>query len=308
MNNKTQHLPLLICVVGPTAIGKTTLAIEISKHFKAEIISADSRQFYKEMTIGTAVPSTDEINTIPHHFIQNRSVFEEYSVGDFERDALSLLDTLFKKNSVIVMVGGSGLYVDAVVKGLNKFPEIPSEIRETLNLEFKSFGIEFLQKELKEKDPEYFQKVDIQNHHRLIRALEICRSTGLPYSSFLNIEKEPRNFNVIYIGLTAEREIIYNRINQRVDIMMEDGLENEAKGLFKHKSLNALQTVGYRELFAYFEGDYSKEFAIEEIKKNTRRFAKRQGTWFRKNKAIEWFDYKIDSSEIIKYINNAQSK
>jgi len=300
--------PLLICVVGPTAIGKTSLAIEIAKFYSTEIISADSRQFYIEMTIGTAVPSTDELNAVPHHFIQNRSIFEEYSVGDFEKDALSLLDILFKKNNVVVMVGGSGLYVDAVVKGLDKFPEVPSEIRETLNSEFESLGIEFLQKELKEKDPEYFQKVDIKNHHRLIRALEICRGTNLPYSSFLNAEKEPRNFNTIFIGLTADREVIYNRINLRVDIMMEEGLENEAKELFQHRELNALQTVGYRELFSYFEGDFSKEIAIEEIKKNTRRFAKRQGTWFRKNEAIEWFDYKTNISEVIQYINNAQSK
>ena len=303
-----QNKPLLICVVGPTAIGKTSLAIEIAKHFSSEIISADSRQFYKEMTIGTAVPSADELRIAPHHFIQNLSIFEEYSVGDFERDALSLLDTLFKKNKIVVMVGGSGLYVDAVVKGLNKFPEVATEIRDTLNLEFEATGIESLQKELKEKDPKYFEKVDTQNHHRLIRALEICRETGLPYSSFLNAEKEPRNFNTIYIGLTAEREIIYNRINLRVDMMMEEGLENEAKELFQHKDLNALQTVGYRELFNYFEEKLSKEQAIEEIKKNTRRFAKRQGTWFRKNEGIKWFDYKTNISDVIKYINNAQSK
>jgi len=303
-----QNKPLLICVVGATAIGKTALAIEIAKHFNTEILSADSRQFYKEMTIGTAVPTAEELASVKHHFIQNRNIFEEYSVGDFERDALYLLDTLFQNNKVIVMVGGSGLYVDAVVKGLNKFPEVASEIRDTLNSEYETTGIEPLQIELKEKDPEYFQKVDIQNHHRIIRALEICRTTGLPYSSFLSVKKEPRNFVTIYIGLTADREIIYARINQRVDIMMKDGLEKEARGLFQHKNLNALQTVGYRELFRYFEGEYSKEQAIEEIKKNTRRFAKRQGTWFRKNESINWFDYKTNVSEVIRYINNAQSK
>ena len=303
-----QNKSLLICVVGATAIGKTTLAIEIAKRFNTEILSADSRQFYKEMTIGTAVPSEEELASVKHHFIQNRSIFEEYSVGDFERDTLSLLDTLFQKNEVIVMVGGSGLYVDAVVKGLNKFPEVASEIRDTLNSEYETTGIDPLQIELKEKDPEYFQKVDIQNHHRIIRALEVCRTTGLPYSSFLSVKKEPRNFNTIYIGLTADREIIYSRINLRVDIMMKDGLEKEAKELFQHKNLNALQTVGYRELFRYFEGEYSKEQAIDEIKKNTRRFAKRQGTWFRKNEGINWFDYKATVSEVIRYINNAQSK
>lgn len=303
-----QNKPLLICIVGPTAIGKTTLAIEIAKHFSTEIISADSRQFYKEMTIGTAVPSEEELVSVKHHFIQNRSIFEEYSVGDFERDTLSLLDMLFKKNEIIVMVGGSGLYVDAVVKGLDKFPEVASEIRDILNSEFETTGIKPLQKELKEKDPKYFQKVDIQNHHRIIRALEICRATELPFSTFLNTEKEPRIFDTIYIGLSADRKIIYNRINQRVVIMMEEGLEKEAKKLFQHKELNALQTVGYKELFRYFEGKYSIEQAIEEIKKNTRRFAKRQGTWFRKNKAIKWFDYKTNVLEVIQYINNAQSK
>ncbi len=297
-----QNNHLLICVVGPTAIGKTTLAIEIAKHFSTEIISADSRQFYKEMSIGTAAPSQEEQNTIKHHFIQDRSIFEAYSVGDFERDALSLLDTLFKKRDIVVMVGGSGLYVDAVVKGLDEFPEVSSEIREKLNTEYKSLGIEFLQKELKEKDPAYFQKADIQNHHRIIRALEICRSTGLPYSSFLNTKKELRKFKSIYIGLAADREIVYNRINLRVDLMMEEGLENEAKELYEHKYLNALQTVGYKELFSYFEGIFSREQAIEEIKKNTRRFAKRQGTWFRKNEAIQWFDYKTNVSKIIRYI------
>lgn len=299
---------LLVCIVGPTAIGKTTLAIDIASCFTTEIISADSRQFYKEMTIGTAVPSKNELESITHHFIQNRSIFDDYSVGDFERDAISLIDSLFKTHQVLVMVGGSGLYLDAVTKGLDKFPRIPPEIRNKLNSEFESSGIEFLQKELQKKDPEYFQKVDTQNQHRLIRALEVCRTTGLPYSSFLNIKKEARNFKTLFIGLTADREIIYNRINQRIDIMITEGLEKEAKIIYQHKYLNALQTVGYRELFSSFEGIFSREEAIEEIKKNTRRFAKRQGTWFRKNKEIIWFDYKTRSTEIIKYINNALSK
>jgi len=300
--------PLLICVIGPTAIGKTNLAIEIAKHFSTEIISADSRQFYKEMAIGTAVPSLEELAEVKHHFIQNRSIFEEYSVGDFERDAISLLDSLFESQDIAVLVGGSGLYVDAVVKGLDKFPEVPINVIEELKVEFELNGIEKLQKELLKKDPDYYYKVDLKNHHRIIRALGVCRSQKTPYSSFLNADKEPRKFNTIYIGLTADREIIYNRINMRVDIMMKEGLENEVRELLQYKNLNALQTVGYRELFSYFEGNYTKEFAIEEIKKNTRRFAKRQGTWFRKNEAINWFDFKTNPSEIINYINNAQSK
>jgi len=299
--------PLLICVVGPTAIGKTTLAIQIAKFFSTEIISADSRQFYKEMSIGTAVPTKEELNTIKHHFIQNRSIFDDYNVGEFERDALLLLGKLFKQNPVIVMVGGSGLYVDAVVKGLDTFPKVSSEIRDQLKSDFESSGIEFLQKELQKNDPEYFKKADIDNHHRVIRALGICRATGLSYSSFLNSEKEPREFETLYIGLTADREIVYDRINRRVDIMMNEGLEIEAKELHQYKSLNAMQTVGYKELFSYFDGVLSKKEAVEEIKKNTRRFAKRQGTWYRKNEAIKWFKIKTSTKEVIEYINNARS-
>ncbi len=303
-NNNVLNNKFLICIVGPTAIGKTALSIKIANHFSTEIISADSRQFYKEMNIGTAVPSSEELAAAPHHFIQNRSIFENYSVGDFERDVINLLDSLFEKHNVLVMVGGSGLYVDAVVKGLDKFPEVSNEIKETLKQEYNKFGIEPLQKELKEKDPLYFEKVDLQNHHRVIRALGVCRAQELPYSSFLKAESTARNFQTIFIGLTAEREFVYNRINQRVDIMIEEGLIEEAKLLHQHKSLNALQTVGYKELFWYFEGDYSKEQALEEIKKNTRRFAKRQGTWFRKNEAINWFDYQTPISEVINLIEN----
>ncbi len=294
--------PLLICVVGPTAIGKTSLAIKLAKAFSTEIISADSRQFYKEMCIGTAVPSKDELEAVPHHFIQNKSIFEDYSVGDFERDAIALLKILFEKNKVAIMVGGSGLYVDAVVKGLDNFPEVPPEIREQLNSELSEKGIAALQNELKKVDSSYFEKVDIHNPHRLVRALEIYRATGQPYSSFLKKETDKRDFETIFIGLTAERELIYERINQRVDKMVHEGLIEEAKSLLLHKERNALQTVGYRELFEYFDGEISKEEAISEIKKNTRRFAKRQNTWFKKNEAIQWFDYNTDSSEIITFI------
>lgn len=296
--------PILICVVGPTAIGKTALSIQLAKAFTTEILSADSRQFFKEMNLGTAVPSTEELAAAPHHFIQNRSIFEAYSVGDFERDALLKLDQLFQKHPVVVMVGGSGLYVDAVANGLDVFPEVPSEVREILNEELLVNGIESLQKELKEKDPAYFQKVDIHNPHRVIRALEICRSTQKPYSSFLKKGTIKRPFDTVYIGLSAERETVYQRINQRVDTMISEGLLAEAEALLPHKSLNALQTVGYRELFNYFEGKVSQQEAIEEIKKNTRRFAKRQGTWFRNNKQIHWFEYTTPPSEIISFIKN----
>ncbi len=294
--------PLLICVVGATAIGKTSLAIKLAQAFSTEIISADSRQFFREMSIGTAVPSKEELNVATHHFIQNKSIFEDYSVGDFERDAIALLNILFKKNKVIIMVGGSGLYVDAVVNGLDNFPEVAPEIREQLNFELKEMGLEPLQNELKKVDPTYYEKVDIQNPHRVIRALEIYRATGKPYSLFLKKETINRDFDSLFIGLTADREQIYKRINFRVDQMIEAGLIEEAKSLHSHKERNALQTVGYRELFEYFEGKISKEDAILEIKKNTRRFAKRQETWFKKNENIHWFNYDTEASTIIKFI------
>ena len=299
-----QNKKILICIVGPTAIGKTALSIKIANHFSTEIISADSRQFYKEMNIGTAVPSSKELKSVKHHFIQNKSIFEDYNVGSFEKDAIQLLGNLFKINPITVMVGGSGLYIDAIIKGLDKFPEVSQEIRIALNNDYKKLGIEFLQEELKQKDPTYYHKVDLQNHHRVIRALEVCRSQKLPYSSFLKSENKTREFETIFIGLQAERFLVYNRINLRVDMMIDKGLIKEAKELLPHKNLNALQTVGYKELFKYFEGSTTKEEAIEEIKKNTRRFAKRQGTWFRKNENINWFNYTTKASEIIHFIEN----
>ena len=293
----------LITIVGPTAIGKTSLSIEIANYFNTEIISSDSRQFYREMTIGTAVPSEDELNQVPHHFIQNLSIHDPYSVGQFEKDAITKLNKLFKKHSVVVMVGGSGLYVDAVLKGLDKFPDVDPEIRKDLKSKLTEKGIDFLQEQLKRLDLETFQKIDIENHQRVIRALEICIGTGKPFSSFLTAKNTSRNFIPIKIGLKAERSIIYDRINKRVDIMMEQGLLNEAKELFKYKNLNALQTVGYKELFLYIENKISFETAIEEIKKNTRRFAKRQLTWLRKDEEIIWFNHNEDRNKIIEYIN-----
>ncbi|MEN8124980.1 MAG: tRNA (adenosine(37)-N6)-dimethylallyltransferase MiaA [Bacteroidota bacterium] len=294
----------LISIVGATAIGKTALSIALAKHFNSEIISSDSRQFYKEMCIGTAVPNKEELDQVKHHFIQNRSVFEDYSVGDFERDALKKLDELYKKHNIVTMVGGSGLYVDAVLNGMDDFPDIDSKIREQLKFDLQENGIEYLQNQLKDLDLETYQKIDINNHQRLIRTLEICLGTGKPYASFLNKKKKERSFIPIKIGITAPRDIIYNRINQRVDIMIEQGLIKEAEKLYPYKHLNALQTVGYKELFKYFDKEFSLDFSIQEIKKNTRRFAKRQNTWFKKDKEIKWFDYKEDPNEIIKYLNN----
>ncbi|MCL7762704.1 tRNA (adenosine(37)-N6)-dimethylallyltransferase MiaA [Polaribacter sp. Z014] len=294
----------LITIVGPTAIGKTALSIQLANHFKSAIISCDSRQFYKEMTIGTAVPDADELAAAKHHFIQNRSIFEDYNVGSFERDTLAKLDDLFKENPIQIMVGGSGLYVDAVLKGLDYFPEVDPKIREDLTLKLEKEGVAVLQEQLKELDPETYNVIELQNPKRVMRALEVCIGSGIPYSTFKNKPKAPRNFTSIKIGLDADREIIYNRINMRVDIMMENGLLEEAKALYQHKNLNALQTVGYRELFSYFDGDFTKEFAISEIKKNTRRFAKRQGTWFKRDENTLWFDYQTDINTIIAKVSD----
>ena len=294
----------LITIVGSTAIGKTALSIKLANHFRSDIISCDSRQFYKEMKIGTAVPEDEELAAAKHHFIQNRSIFDDYNVGTFERDALLKLDELFKKNPIQIMVGGSGLYVDAVLKGLDYFPEVSPKIRKELTQKFENEGLSTLQEELKKLDLETYNSIALDNPHRVIRALEICIGAGIPYSTFKNKPKAPRNFHSIKIGLNAEREIIYNRINKRVDIMIENGLIEEAKKLHQHNKLNALQTVGYRELFSYFNGDFTKEFAISEIKKNTRRFAKRQGTWFKKDENTMWFNYETDINSIIKQISD----
>ena len=281
---------ILLTVVGPTAIGKTSLAIDLALHFGTEIISCDSRQFFKEMAIGTAVPSPEELAQVKHHFIQHKSIFDPYSVGDFEHDVITLLEKLFQQHDIVVMVGGSGLYINAVVYGLDDFPEVSPEIRNELSGYYETKGIAYLQKKLKELDPIQYSQMDIQNPQRMIRALEVCIASGRPYSSFLNKKETLRDFKNIIIGLTAEREVVYNRINDRVELMLENGLLIEAQTLFPHKKLNALQTVGYRELFDFFEGKISLDFAIEEIKKNTRRFAKRQYTWFHKNKDIHWLE------------------
>jgi tRNA dimethylallyltransferase len=300
----------LITIIGPTAIGKTSLSIALAKHFGCEIISCDSRQFYKEMKIGTAVPSQEELASATHHFIQNKSILENYTVGDFEKEAIAKLNELFSKNNIQIMVGGSGLYVDAVLKGFDEFPDIDENIRKKINADFELFGIDYLQNKLMELDIDYYQKLSnknpqtLQNPQRMKRFVEVCIGTGKPYSSFLNQKKNQRNFTPIIIGLEAEREIMYDRINQRVDGMIKEGLVKEAENLFSNKDLNALQTVGYRELFNYFDGTITLDFAIQEIKKNTRRFAKRQLTWFKRTENVIWFDYLTDVSKIKAFINS----
>ena len=298
----------LITIIGPTAIGKTSLSIALAQHFGCEIISSDSRQFFKEMCIGTAVPSEVELSSATHHFIQNQSIFEKYSVGDFEKEALEKLDELFAKKNIQIMVGGSGLYVDAVLKGFDEFPDIDEGIRTEINSKFETLGIEFLQHKLQELVPDYYKKMEIenpqtlQNPQRMKRFVEVCVGGGLPYSDFIGKRSIKRNFTPIIIGLESEREIMYDRINQRVDLMFEAGLVEEVKQLLPHKERNALQTVGYRELFDYFEGKSTFEFAKEQIKQNTRRFAKRQMTWFKRTENAVWYDYGTDKNEIIQGI------
>ena len=301
MNNKKY----LISVVGPTAIGKTALSIKLANYFKTEIISADSRQFFKEMSIGTAAPTEEELAAAPHHFIHHKSITEDYNVGAFEKEALKKIEELHQKHDIVIMVGGSGLYVDAVTKGLDYFPDVDPKIREQLNYTLKKEGLEALQLQLKNLDIVAYNTIAIDNPHRVIRALEICIGTNQPYSSFLNKEKNKRPFKTITVGLTADRDIIYNRINQRVDIMVENGLIEEVKSLTEYKNLNALNTVGYKEIFNYLDKIWTLDFAISEIKKNSRRFAKRQLTWFKRNNETLWFDYLTPLEKIIKSIKDS---
>ncbi len=297
----------LIAIVGPTAIGKTALSIAIAKHFNTAIISCDSRQIFKEMCIGTAVPSKEELAEVKHYFIQSKSIFEPYNVGQFERDALETLDLLFKSHETVIMVGGSGLYADAVIKGLDYFPDVDSSIRTQLKAELDKNGLYALQLKLKKLDRESFESIEIENPQRLCRALEICIGTGKPYSSFKNKQKTKRPFKTIIIGLEASRDTLYERINKRVDSMLEQGLLSEATELYPNRHLNALQTVGYKELFNYLDGKYSLEMAIDVIKRNTRRFAKRQLTWFKKNREITWFNFK-KTEDVIPFLESKLTK
>ena len=305
-----KNMKYLITIVGPTAVGKTSLSIALAQHFNCEIISCDSRQFFKEITIGTAVPSKLELQTVNHHFIQNKSIFDSYNVGEFEKEAISKLNELYKTNDFAILVGGSGLYVDAILKGFDDIPEIDKSIRDSVMINFEKNGIQYLQNNLKILDSNFYAELSqknpqtLLNPQRMMRFVEVCIGTGKPYSSFINQKKNQRSFTPILIGLEAKREVIYDRINQRVDSMMNEGLLAEVEKVYTHKGLNALQTVGYRELFSYFDNEISLEFALEEIKKNTRRFAKRQLTWFKRNPETKWFEIDVKKEEISDYINN----
>jgi tRNA dimethylallyltransferase len=291
----------LIVIGGPTASGKTGVAIKIAQHFQTEILSADSRQFYREMSIGTAKPTKNELAAIKHHLVNFISVHENFTVGDFERKALKILDHLFLETDVVVLTGGSGLYIRALCEGLDQFPEVPSKVRIDLIEQYEKEGIEYLQKELADKDPDYFKIVDIQNPQRLIRALEVCIASGASYSSFRKKANTIRSFKTINIQLEWERAALYDRINHRVDNMIKAGLIEEARNLYPMKQLNALQTVGYQELFDYFDKKITLEEAVELIKRNSRRYAKRQLTWMRKDGF--WKGFTPDQiEEMIAYI------
>ncbi|VXB51644.1 MULTISPECIES: tRNA (adenosine(37)-N6)-dimethylallyltransferase MiaA [Chryseobacterium] len=301
----------LISVVGPTGIGKTRLAIDLAKHFSTEIVSCDSRQFFKEMIIGTASPTEEELAEAPHHFIGNLSVEEYYSIGQYEEDALKKLNKLFEKYDTVILVGGSMMYEKAVIEGLNDLPEANEENQIKLQEILDNNGIEKLQEMLKELDPEYFAVVDFHNHRRLLRAIDVIWQTNKKYSELIAVSQDSRDFNVIRIGIEAPREELYDRINRRVDIMMEKGLLDEAKGLEKFKHLTALNTVGYSELFKYFDEEWDLEFAVSEIKKNSRRYAKRQLTWYRKADDIHYLQLgysQEDFEGLIRYINEQAQK
>ena len=290
----------LIVISGATAIGKTALSIQLAQHFNSEIISADSRQFYKELKIGATPPSQEELIKVKHHFIQHLSVKDDYNVGLFEKDAIAVLYTLFKKTDTLIMAGGSGLYIDAVCNGLDTFPEVAEKIKKELIAEYKNKGITFLQDELKKRDPVYFDIVDINNPQRLIRALAVIRESRKPFSSFRNKTSAKRDFKISHFSLEMEREKLYERINRRVDLMMEEELLKEVENLIPYKNKNALQTVGYKELFSYFDGEISLEEAINKIKQNTRRFAKRQISWLKREENIQHISCENAFQKIIK--------
>lgn len=297
----------LISIVGPTAIGKTSLAIKVADALHSEIISADSRQFYRELTIGTAKPTAAELRAIPHHFINSHSIENPLSAGDYESEGIKKINQLFFKHSNLVMVGGSGLFVNAITEGLDHLPKAKEGVRESLNEIYKEKGLTHIQAELKKVDPTYFNAVDISNPQRIIRALEVYKSSGIPFSKWRTNNKTTRNFKVITIGLEMDRALLYDRINQRVDNMMSDGLLEEVEGLYEHRNLPALQTVGYKELFNYIDNQYSLETAVSKIKQNSRKYAKRQITWFKKNKQTAWFNPN-DFPSILSYIKSENAK
>lgn len=293
----------LVVITGPTGIGKTAVAIQVARFFQTEIVSCDSRQIYKELNIGTAVPTAEELSAVPHHFIHSHSITDDYNASRYENEALELIDQLFRNHKILLLVGGSMMYVDAVCKGIDTMPDADPEVRASLKQQLEKEGLESLRHQLKMLDPEYYQTVDLKNPNRIVHALEITIQTGKPYSSFRKETTKERPFKIIKIGLNCDREELHRRINKRVDQMIEAGLFEEAQKYYPQKNLNALNTVGYREFFSYFDGEITKEKAIEIIKRNSRRYARKQLTWFRRDKEVNWFE-PGDSDKIIAYITS----
>ncbi len=300
MNNKNY----LVIIFGPTGVGKTNLSIDIAKYYNSEIFSCDSRQFYKELKIGVAKPSKEQLNTVKHHFISNVSILEHYSISKFETEAIAKLDEYYKKNNIALMVGGSGLYINAILNGVDTMPDHDEKIRQEVTKLYEEQGLEAIRFELKRIDPVYYNQVDLKNPLRILRAIEIYRQTGKPFSDFRKNKKTKRNFEIIKVGINLDREVLYENINKRVDNMFQEGLLEEVKNIsiYQDKNLVALKTIGYTELFEYLKNEQNKDKTVELIKRNTRRYARRQLTWFRKYEDAKWF-YPNDYKKVIEYIN-----
>lgn len=297
----------LIVVLGPTGVGKSDVSLQLAKYYQSEIISADSRQFFRELCIGTAVPSAEDLNSVPHHFIQTKSILDYYNVSEFETEALELIHQLFQSKNPLILTGGSMLYVDTICKGIDDIPTVDPEIRDEVIKWYEENGIDALRNRLLEADPEYYKIVDLNNPKRLLHAVEICQMTGKPFTSFRKNTVKERPFRILKIGINQDRKILYEHINERVEHMMETGLLDEAKAVYPHRKLNSLNTVGYKELFTFLDGDCSLEEAVDLIKRNTRKYARKQLTWFRRDPEIQWFEPE-QIQEIITCIDQKMSK
>jgi tRNA dimethylallyltransferase len=302
-SGETKTNKTLLVVLGPTGVGKTSISLSLAEYFGCPIVSSDSRQFYRELKIGTAAPTESQLKRVQHFFIGSHSIFDDYNAGQFENDTIKLLDKLFQKHDVVMLVGGSMMYIDAVCNGMDDIPNVDAETREFWQNQYAEFGLEFIQNELKRLDPVHFDQVDLKNPKRIIHALEICSMTGKPYSDLRTGQKKKRNFNILKIGLNRPRPELYGRINLRVDEMMDEGLLDEAKQFYPVKHLNTLNTVGYKELYDYMDGNCTLEFAINMIKQDSRRYAKRQLTWFNRDKEIQWF-HPEEEVQILEFVNS----
>lgn len=298
--------PTLLVILGPTGVGKTNISLRLAEHFSCPIVSSDSRQFYRELQIGTAAPTEDQLKRVKHYFIGSHSIFDEYSAGQYELDAIQLLDELFQQNKVVMLVGGSMMYIDAVCNGMDDIPAVDSETREFWMQQYADFGLAFIQDELKRLDPKHYVEVDLQNYKRVLHALEISSMTGKPYSDFRTGQPKIRPFNVLKVGLNRPRPELYERINERVDGMMAEGLLQEAGQYYQSRQLNTLNTVGYKELYEYMAGNWTLDFAVNMIKQDSRRYAKRQLTWFNRDKEIRWF-HPDDEDHILDFVKEMTS-